>query len=191
MPLQSRNTPSKDALPLATADGPPRTPREWLTPPFKAEFLASNTKPLLKKEDAATTSMLINREALPESSSFCRASSPGVVSRPLVASSSSRTNTSPSTFPKAFPAGAQQTSVVVAAVARNESEIPRQKSAIPATRSRKARTPPTPTLSSPRSLGEIGGSRSHHWLARPYRVPVFLRAGFRASTLCLVYLRPP
>ena len=70
MPLQSRNTPSKDALLLAAADDPPSsTPREWLTPPFKEEFLATNTKPLLKKEDAAKTSMLINTEALSKSSS--------------------------------------------------------------------------------------------------------------------------
>ena len=87
MPLQSRNTPSKDALPLAAADDPPSTPREWLTPPFKEEFLPTNTKPLvLKKEDAAKTNMLINTEALTESSSPSRTSSPGVVSRPLVAS---------------------------------------------------------------------------------------------------------
>ena len=185
MPLQSRNTPSKDAPPRPAADDPPRTPRRWLIPPFKEEFFASNTKPLLKKEDAATTSMLINREALTESSSpssASRASAAGV-SGPLVASLSTRTNASPSTSETAFTAGAEKTSVVVAALVRKESKIPRQKSAIPATRSRKARTPPTPTLSSPRSLGEIGGSRSHHWLARPYRVPVFLRAGFRASTL--------
>jgi hypothetical protein len=154
MPLQSRNTPRKDALPLAAADDSPSTPREWLTTPFKEELLASNTKPLLKKADAAKTSMLINREALTESFSPSRASSPGVVSGPLVASLSGRTNSSPSASPKAFPAGAQQTSVVVmVAVARKESKIPRQKSAIPATKSRKARTPPTPTLSSPRSLG--------------------------------------
>jgi hypothetical protein len=92
--LQSRNTPSKDALLLAAVDEPPSTPREWLTRPFKEEFLATNTKPLLKNEDAAKTSMPINREALTESSSPSRASSPGVVSRPLV-SSSSRTNASP------------------------------------------------------------------------------------------------
>ena len=53
MPLQSRNTPSKDALPQPAADDPPSTPREWLTPPFKEEFLATNTKQLvLKKRDA-------------------------------------------------------------------------------------------------------------------------------------------
>jgi hypothetical protein len=86
MPLQSRNTPSKDALPQPAADDPPSTPREWLTPTFKEEFLATNTKPLLKKEDAAKTNMLINTEALTESSSPSRTSSPGVVSRPLVAS---------------------------------------------------------------------------------------------------------
>ena len=78
MPLQSRNTPSKDALPLAAAD-PPSTPRGWLTTRFKEEVLATNTKPLiLKKEHAAKTSML-NREALKRLSSasmaFC---APGV-----------------------------------------------------------------------------------------------------------------
>ena len=86
MPLQSRNTPSKDALPQPAADDPPSTPREWLTPPFKEESLATNTKPLLKKEDAAKTNMLIRREALTESSYPSRTSSPGVGSRPLVAS---------------------------------------------------------------------------------------------------------
>jgi hypothetical protein len=153
MPLQSRNTPSKDALPLTAADDPPgSTTRRWLTTPFKEELLTTNTKPLLKKGDAATTSMLINRETLRESFSPSRASSPGVVSRPLVGSSSNRTNASPSASPKAFPAGAEETSVVVmvAAVARKESKSPRQKSAIPATtRSPKARILPTPTLSSP------------------------------------------
>jgi hypothetical protein len=139
--LQSRNTTSKDALPLATADGPPRTPREWLTPPFEEGFAASNTKPLAKNEDAAKTSMLINTEALRERFSPSRSSSPGVGSRPLVASLASRTNASPPASPKAFPAGAQQTSVVLAALATNESEIPSQKSAIPITRSRKARIP--------------------------------------------------
>jgi hypothetical protein len=69
MALQSRNTPSKDALPQPAADDPPSTPREWLTPPFKEEFLATNTKPLLKKGDAAKTNMLINTEALSKSSS--------------------------------------------------------------------------------------------------------------------------
>ena len=164
MPLQSRNTPSKGALPPAAADDPPgSTPRERLTPPFKEEFLATNTKPLPKNEDAAKTSMLIKREALTESSSPSRASSPGAVSRPLVVSLSDGTSASPSASPEAFPVGAQQTSVVVAAalvaraLATNESEIPRQKSAIPAARSPKARTPPTPTLSSPRSLS--GGNR--------------------------------
>jgi hypothetical protein len=174
MPLQSRNTPRKDAPPQAAADDPPSTPRKQLTHRSKEEFLASNTKPLVKKEDTATTSMLINREALTESSSpssASRASAAGV-SGPLVASLSSRTNASPSTSATAFTAGAEKTSVVVAALVRKESKIPRQKSAIPATRSRKARTPPTPALSSPRSLGEIGGSRSHHWLAKPCRVPV-------------------
>jgi hypothetical protein len=157
MPLQSRNTPSKDALPLAAAD-PPSTPKGWPTPPFKEEFLATHTKPLLKKGDAATTSMLINTEALSASFSPSLASSPGVGSRPLVGSSSSRTNSPPSASPKAFPVRSQQTSVVVAALARNEGEIPRQKSArVPTARSRKARTPPTPTLSSPWSLS--GGNR--------------------------------
>jgi hypothetical protein len=159
MPLQSRNTPSKDALPLAAADDPPgSTPRGWLTTPFKEEFLPTNTKkPLPKKEDAATTSTLVNRETLTESFSPSRASSPGVVSGPLVGSLSGRTNASPCASPEASPAGAQQSSVVVAAalvaraLARNESEIPRQKSAIPPTRSPEARTPPIPTLSSPRS----------------------------------------
>jgi hypothetical protein len=152
MSLQSRNTPSKDAPPRPAADDPSSMPREWLIPPFKEEFLASNTKPLVKNEDAAKTSMLINREALSGLSSFSRASSPGV-SGPL-GSSSSRTNASPSASPKALPTGAQQPSVGMAVLARNEGEIPRQKSAIPATsRSPKARTPPTPTLSSPWSLG--------------------------------------
>ena len=86
MPLQSRNTPRKDALPQPAAEDPPSTPREWLTPPFKDEFVASNTKLVLKKEDAAKTSMLINTEALSESFSPSRTSSPGVASRPLVAS---------------------------------------------------------------------------------------------------------
>jgi hypothetical protein len=175
MALQSRNTPSKDALPLAAADDPPSTPREWLAPPLKEEFFASNDKPLVpKKGDAAKTNTLVNREALTESSSPSRASSPGVVSRPLVGSLSGRTNASPCASPKALPPGAQQTSlVVVAALATNESEIPRQNSAIPPTRSRKARTPPTLTLPSPQSLskGEIGGSRLHHWLPWPRWVP--------------------
>jgi hypothetical protein len=35
----------------------------------------------------------------------------------------------------------------------------------------------------------IEGSRSHHRHPRPSRVPDFHRAGFEASTLCLVYLR--
>jgi hypothetical protein len=164
MPLQSRNTPSKEATPRPAAD-PPSKPTEWLTPPFKEEFLATNTNPLVLKneDDAAKTSMLINMEALTESSSFSLASSaaPGV-SGPL-GSSSSRTKASPSASPKASPPGAQQTSVVVAAalvargLATNESEIPRQNSAIPATRIRKARTPPTPTLSSPWSLSGGNG----------------------------------
>src|SRR5215216_4704476 len=135
MPLQSRNTPSKDAPPQPAADDPPRKPREWLPPPFKEEFLASNDKPLLqKKGDAATTSML-NREALKGPSSVSLAScTAGVESGALVASLSSRTNASPSTSPKAFRAGAEKTSVVVALVARKESKIPRQKSASPAKR---------------------------------------------------------
>jgi hypothetical protein len=63
MPLQSRNTPSKDAPLQAAADDPSRKPREWLTPRFKEEFVASNDKPLVKKGDTATTSM-VKREAL-------------------------------------------------------------------------------------------------------------------------------
>ena len=57
---QSRNTPRKDAPPQPAAEDPPNTPREWLTTPFEEEFVVSNTKPLLKKEDAARTSMRIN-----------------------------------------------------------------------------------------------------------------------------------
>jgi hypothetical protein len=156
MALQSRNTPSKDALPPAAANDPPSgTPRGWLTTPFKEEL----------KEDAATTSMLVDREALTESFSPSRASYPGVVSGPLVGSLSGRTNASPCASPEASPAGAQQSSVEVAelvarALARNESEIPRQQSAIPPTRSRKAHTPPIPTLPSPQSLSgkwEVAG----------------------------------
>ena len=41
MPLQSRNTPRKDAPPQPVAHNPPRTPREWLTPRFKEQFVAS------------------------------------------------------------------------------------------------------------------------------------------------------
>jgi hypothetical protein len=83
--LQSRNTPRKDAPPHAAADDPPRTPREQLTPRFK-EFAASNDKPLLKKGDTATTSM-VNREALKGPSSVSLAScTAGVVSGALVAS---------------------------------------------------------------------------------------------------------
>jgi hypothetical protein len=48
MPLQSRNTPRKDAPPQPVAHNPPRTPREWLTPRFKEQFVASNDKPLVK-----------------------------------------------------------------------------------------------------------------------------------------------
>src|SRR5829696_136879 len=62
-PLQSRNTPSKDAPLQAATDDPSRKPREWLTPRFKEEFVASNDKPLVKKGDTATTSM-VKREAL-------------------------------------------------------------------------------------------------------------------------------
>src|SRR5215213_11960351 len=128
--LQSRNTPRTDAPPLAPADDPSSTPMEWLTPPFKEQFLASNDKALLKKGDTATTSM-VRREALTGPSSVCLPScTAGVESGALVASLSSRTNASPSTSPKAFPAGAEETSVVVA-VARKESKIPRQKSTSP------------------------------------------------------------
>src|SRR5215217_842603 len=131
IPLQSRNTPSKDAPPQPAAHNPPKTPRKQLTPRFKEEFVASNDKPLVKKGDTATTS-LVNREALTGPSSVSRAScTAGVVSEPL-ASLSSRANASPSTFAKAVCAGAEETSVGVAAVARKESKIPRQKSAIPA-----------------------------------------------------------
>jgi hypothetical protein len=42
-------------------------------------------------------------------------------------------------------------------------------------------------LSPPSSWG-IEGSRLHHWLPRPSRVPIFHRAGFKASTLCLIFL---
>jgi len=62
---QSRSTPSKDAPPQPAAHDPPSSkPREWLPPPFKEQFVATNDKPLLqKKGDTATTSM-VNREAL-------------------------------------------------------------------------------------------------------------------------------
>src|SRR5918994_3109981 len=101
VPLQSRNTPSKDAPPQAAADDPPRKPREWLPPRFKEEFVASNDKPLAKKGDTATTSM-VKREALTGPSSVCLPScTAGVVSGALVASLGSRTNPSPSTFPTA------------------------------------------------------------------------------------------
>ena len=73
MPLQSRITPSKDAPLQAAADEPSRKPREWLTPRFKEEFVASNDKPLVKKGDTATTSM-VKREALKGPSSVSRAS---------------------------------------------------------------------------------------------------------------------
>jgi len=133
MPLQSRNTPRKDAPPQPVAHNPPRTPREWLTPRFKEQFAACNDEPLVKKEDTATTSR-VNREALKGLSSICLPScTAGVESGALVAFLSSRTNASPSTFATAFCAGAEETSVVVA-VARKESKIPRQKSASPAKR---------------------------------------------------------
>ena len=133
MPVQSRNTPSKDAPPQPADDDPPRKPREWLTPRFKEQFAASNGKPLLQKqEDTATTSM-VNREALTGPSSVCLPSCTASVSGALLASLSSRANASPSTLPIAFPAGAEETSVVVA-VARKESKIPRQKRASPAKR---------------------------------------------------------
>ena len=132
MPLQSRNTPRTDAPPQPAANNPPSKPREWLTPPFKEEFLATNTKPLLKKGDTATTSML-RREALKGPSSVCLPSCTACVVSGALASLSSRANASPSTLPKAFCAGAEKTSVVVVAlVARKESKIPRQKTAIPA-----------------------------------------------------------
>ena len=89
MPLQSRITPSKDAPLQAAADDPSRKPREWLTPRFKEEFVASNDKPLVKKGDTATTSM-VNREALKGPSSVCLPScTAGVESGTLVASLSS------------------------------------------------------------------------------------------------------
>src|SRR5215217_5352895 len=153
---QSRSTPSKDAPPQPAAHDPPRTPREWLTPPFKEEFVASNDKPLVKKEDTATTSM-VNREALTGPSSVCLASCAAGVSGPL-ASLSSRANASPSTFATAFPAAAEETSVV--AVARKESKIPRQKRASPAKR-RSPRIPvcfPTRKASSPLERVRFWGS---------------------------------
>jgi hypothetical protein len=136
--------------------------------------------------------MLINTETLSESFSPSRTSSPGVVSR-LVASLSGRTNASPSASPKALLAGAEETSLVVmVAVARKESKIPRQNSAIPITRSRKARTPPTPSPFLPLGLSsrgkwEVAGRTTGS--PGPLWVPVFRRAGFEASTLCLMYLR--
>src|SRR5215216_7106521 len=140
--LFSRNTPSKDAPPQVAAHRPPRKPMEWLTPPFKEQFLASNDKPLVKKGDTATTSML-RREALKGPSSVCLPScTAGVESGALLASLSSRANASPSTLPIAFPAGAEETSVVVVApVARKESKIPRQKRASP-TKRRSRRSAP-------------------------------------------------
>src|SRR5215217_8822016 len=76
--------------PQSAAHDPPSKPREWLTPRFKEEFVASNDKPLLqKKEDTATTSM-VKREALTGSSSVSLAScAAGVVSGALLASLSS------------------------------------------------------------------------------------------------------
>ena len=134
--------------------------------------------------------MLINTEALTQSFSPSRASSPGVVSGLVVGSLSSRTNASLSASSKALPPGTQQTSVVVVGaalvatgLATNESEIPRQNSAIPITSSRKARTPPTPTLSSPCASRGIGSSRSHHWLPRPCWVPVFPKGGVQSLYL--------
>src|SRR5215207_10599804 len=149
MPVQSRNTPSKDAPPQPAAHHPPRKPREWLPPRFKEQFAASNVKPLLQKqEDTATTSM-VNREALTGPSSVCLPSCTASVSGALLASLSSRTNASPSTFPTAVCAGAEKTSVM--AVARKESKIPRQKRASPAKgRSRRsARLPPPPPVRFP------------------------------------------
>jgi hypothetical protein len=157
--LQSRNTPSKDAPPQPADDEPPSKPREWLTPPFKEGFVASNDKPFVKKGDTATTSM-VNREALTGPSSVCLAScTAGVGSGALVASLSSRTNASPSTLPKAFPAGAEETSVGVA-VARNESKTPRQKRASPAKRRSARLLPvrlPTRGATSPLESGFSGG----------------------------------
>src|SRR5215207_11199910 len=99
MPVQSRNTPSKDAPPQPAAHHPPRKPREWLPPRFKEQFAASNVKPLLQKqEDTATTSM-VNREALTGPSSVCLPSCTASVSGALVASLSSRANASPCTSP--------------------------------------------------------------------------------------------
>src|SRR5215218_7884349 len=84
--LQSRNTPRTDASPQPAADDePPRKPREWLTPPFKEQFLASNDKPLVKKGDTATTSM-VRREALTGPSSVSLASCTAGISGALVAS---------------------------------------------------------------------------------------------------------
>jgi len=160
MPPQSRNTPSKDAPPQPAAHNPLSSkPREWLTPPFKEEFVASNDKPLLKKGDTATTSM-VNREALKGPSSVSLASCAAGVSGAL-ASLSSRANASPSTFATAFPAGAEETSVVVAAVARKESKIPRQKSAIPA----KRRSPRIPVCFPTRKASSLLESEFFGWLA--------------------------
>src|SRR5215217_9365759 len=103
MPLRSRNTPSKDAPPQPAAHNPPSKPRKQLPPRFKEEFVASNDKPLVKKGDTATTS-LVNREALTGPSSVSLASCTAGVSGALLASLSSRANASPSTLPIAFPA---------------------------------------------------------------------------------------
>jgi hypothetical protein len=43
----------------------------------------------------------------------------------------------------------------------------------------------------PLFLEDRRGSGLHHWLPRPSRVPNFHRAGFKASTLCLMFLCPP
>src|SRR5215208_5791424 len=174
--LQSRNTPRTDAPPLAPADDPSSTPMEWLTPPFKEQFLASNDKALLKKGDTATTSM-VRREALTGPSSVCLAScTAGVVSGALVASLSSRTNASPCTFQTAFPAGTEEPPV--AAVARKESKIPRQKSAIPAKgrsrRSARLLPPPPVRLPTCRASSPSGAS---WWLECTFTPSVRQRAG--------------
>ena len=49
---------------------------------------------------------------------------------------------------------------------------------------------PITTPSSP-FLREIHGSRLHHWLPELAWVPNFRTAGFKASTLCLTFLRSP
>ena len=50
------------------------------------------------------------------------------------------------------------------------------------------RMPPTRLLPPLLSRG-IAGSRLHHWLPRPSRVPVFHRTRVLASTLCPTFLR--